>query len=227
MQESGSVRPSALRLLSWLCSAAYLASQAWQPYPGSFALKGACVALLALMAFRSGIPILGVALVLSSAGDVLLDLDPERLFVYGLGLFLLVHLIYILLFSRSRTIPPVIGRVQAGMVILVSGYCGSIAAWLLPGLGNLQIPVGIYMCAITVMVVTAILARCAQPSVVWGALLFLASDSLLAVNKFKMPVPYRDYLVWATYYLGQYGIAIGFLNEKLRPKSGALAPKEC
>ena len=45
--------------------------------------------------------------------------------------------------------------------------------------------------------------------------LFLISDSILAINKFKSPLPLRGYLVWATYYLAQYGIAIGFLREKL------------
>ena len=99
------------------------------------------------------------------------------------------------------------------MVIMVAGYCGSIGAWLAPRLGSLTIPVVIYICAITVMVVTAILVRSSEPWVVWGAMLFLMSDSLLAIDKFKTPVPYRDYLVWATYYLGQYGIAIGFLRE--------------
>jgi hypothetical protein len=33
----------------------------------------------------------------------------------------------------------------------------------------------------------------------------------LAVNKFKAPVPYRDVLVWTTYYVGQFAIANGFL----------------
>jgi hypothetical protein len=44
-----------------------------------------------------------------------------------------------------------------------------------------------------------------------GAVLFLISDSLLAIHKFKAPMPLRDYLVWSTYYLGQCGIALGYL----------------
>ena len=163
------------------------------PYRGSFALKGACVALLAVMAFQRGFTGLGLALAISSAGDVLLDLDPERLFVYGLALFLLVHLIYIFLFLRHGQLPRAVGWTEAAMVVLVSGNCGSVGAWLLPGVGSLMIQVALYLCAITVMVVSAILARSAQPWVMWGAVLFLVSDSLLAINKFKAPVPYR---VW-------------------------------
>jgi uncharacterized membrane protein YhhN len=45
--------------------------------------------------------------------------------------------------------------------------------------------------------------------------LFLISDSILAVSKFKSPMPAGGYLIWGTYYLAQYGIAIGFLREKL------------
>ena len=215
MQQGADRASTTLQSVSLLCSAAYLASQTWQPYAGNWALKGSCVAIMAAMAFRGGIPILGLALALSSAGDILLDLDPERLFVFGLALFLLVHLIYIFLFLRNRFVPRAIGWNQAAMVIVVAGYCGSIGAWLAPSLGNLMVPVVIYICAITVMVVTAILVRSSQPWVVWGAMLFLMSDSLLAINKFKTPVPYRDYLVWATYYLGQYGITIGFLREQV------------
>ncbi len=205
-----------LRLLSLLCAAAYLVSQVWMPYRGSFALKGSCVALLAVMAIQRGVTGLGLALALSAVGDVLLDLDPERLFIYGLALFLLVHLIYIFLFLRHGPLPRAVGFTEAAMVVMVAGYCGSIGAWILPGVGSLMLPVALYLGAITVMVVSAILARSAQPWVMWGAVLFLVSDSLLAINKFKAPVPYRDYLVWATYYLGQYGIAVGFLNPAPR-----------
>ncbi len=203
-----------LRLVSSLCAAAYLASQAWQPYPGNWALKGSCVAILAVIAFRQGHPILATALALSSAGDILLDLNPERLFVFGLALFLFVHLLYIFVFMRNRRIPDALPWSRAAIVILVAGYSGSIGAWLLPDLGGLMLPVAIYICAITGMVVTAVLVRFDERPVVWGAVLFLISDSLLAIDKFKTPLAYRDYLVWATYYLGQYGIAAGLLQQE-------------
>ena len=70
-------------------------------------------------------------------------------------------------------------------------------------------------CAITAMVLAAILARFSNPWVAVGAILFLISDSLLAVNKFKTPVPFRDVLVWTTYYVGQFLIANSF------PRKGA------
>ncbi|MBO0858144.1 MAG: hypothetical protein J2P21_06745 [Chloracidobacterium sp.] len=51
-----------------------------------------------------------------------------------------------------------------------------------------------------------------------GAILFLISDSILDVNKFKAPAPMAGYSIWATYYLAQFGIAIGFLREKMGEK---------
>lgn len=209
-----------LRLVSLSCSAAYLISQAWQPYPGNWALKGACVAILAVIALRQGVPTLAIALALSSAGDILLDLNPVRLFVFGLALFLLVHLLYVFLFMRNRHVPDSLPWTRAAIVILVAGYSGSIGAWLLPDLGGLMLPVAVYICAITAMVVTAVLVRFEERGVVWGAVLFLISDSLLAIDKFKAQVPYRDYLVWATYYLGQYGIATGFLRQQRPGQAG-------
>ena len=104
-------------------------------------------------------PVLGLALALSTAGDVLLELDPERLFVYGLGSFLLAHLVYTFLFVRNRRRPMAPGSsriLAAGLVLL---YSVAISSWLLPSLGDLLVPVAVYMCAITAMVLSAILAR--------------------------------------------------------------------
>ena len=208
------MRHRMLRWLSLACGFVYLGTERWQPYPGSVIIKGLSVGPLAVLAFVAGSPLLGAALALSTLGDVLLDLDPVRLFVFGLGSFLVAHLVYISVFirNRRRTVPFGAPRLLlAGLVLL---YSIAVSVWLLPSLGGLIVPVTIYMCTITAMVISAILARFENPWVAVGAILFLISDSLLAVNKFKTPVPYRDFLVWSTYYAGQYGIAIGFLAAK-------------
>ena len=195
-----------LRLLSIFFGILYLVTQPWQPYPGSFIVKGLSVGLLAAIAFPR-IPVLGFALAVSTLGDVLLDLDPQRLFVYGLGSFLIAHITYIVLFVQHRPRPFTAKPPKIAAAIGVLLYSVAISAWLLPSLGDLKIPVAIYMCAITTMAITAILARFPTPWVAIGAILFVASDSLLAINKFKTPIPYRDILVWSTYYAAQYAIA--------------------
>jgi len=225
----------ALFLLSVICSFFYLATQSIQPYPGGVVLKVLSVAPLAAIAFRTrrgpsakqrGVEwsqdrdnvILAVALAFSSLGDALLDLDPELHFIKGLLAFLAAHLIYILLFVRNRARPLRPKVWQLALVAAVLIYSLLLSLWLAPSLGTMAAPVMIYVCVITVMAVSAILARFSKPWVYTGVILFLISDSILAVDKFKSPAPLRGYLVWATYYLAQYGIAIGFLREKLGDK---------
>lgn len=196
-----------LRALSVVSGVVYL-------FTGGVVLKGFSVGPLAVLAFVSGNPMLGTALAISTLGDVLLDLDPEKLFVFGLGSFLLAHFIYLATFIRNRARPLALGAAQMVPAALVFIYSVSVSAWLLPSLGGLIIPVAIYMCAITAMVLSAILARFSNPWVAAGAILFLISDSLLAINKFKTPIPLRDVLVWSTYFAGQFAIANGFLARR-------------
>ena len=205
------------RTLAWLslaCGAVYFSTLSWQPYPASFAIKGLSIAALALMAFLARSPLLGVALSISALGDVLLDLDPQRLFVFGLASFLAAHLVYLAVFVGARSTRPLPGSRESTVALLVILFVVSVAMWLMPSLGTLAVPVFIYMCAITVMVLSAILARFSNYWVARGAVLFLISDTLLAINKFKQPVPYHDFLIWGTYYAGQYAIATGFLKHK-------------
>jgi uncharacterized membrane protein YhhN len=224
-----------LLLLSIVCSFFYLITQSFQPYPGSVLLKVLSVALLAALAFRAqreppskprGVEwlrdrdnvILGMALAFSSLGDALLDLDPARLFIKGLLAFLVAHLIYILLFVRNWVWPLRPKGWQLAVVVAVLFYSLLLSQWLAPSLGDLVAPVMLYVCVITVMAVSAILVGFSTTWVYTGVILFLISDSILAVNKFRAPVPLSGYLIWATYYMAQYGIAIGFLREKLDEK---------
>src|SRR5262245_1464090 len=222
----------ALLLISVICSFIYLITQSFQPYPGSVVSKVLSVAPLAVIRFRaprspSAKPllvewfqdrdnvILGLALVFSSLGDALLDLDPERLFVAGLLAFLVAHFIYILLFVRNWVWPLRPKGWQLAIVAAVLIYSLLLSKWLAPSLGTVAGPVMLYVCVITAMVVTAMLAGFSKPWVYTGVTLFLISDSILAVNKFKSPMLMGGYLIWATYYLAQCGIAIGFLRERL------------
>lgn len=206
-----------LLLLSLACSTLYFVTKSWQPFSGSVALKGLCIAPLAVMAFRL-LPapnhwLLGGALAFSTLGDIFLDL--RGMFVQGLGAFLVAHLIYVVLFLSNWQRPVRLSANQQISLAALLFFSLAQTMWLWPGLGQLAIPVACYIGAITLMVASAIIGRFRQSWIVWGALLFLISDSLIGINKFKTPVPLRDYLVWATYYLGQCGIALGFLREKL------------
>jgi uncharacterized membrane protein YhhN len=195
------MRRTIVLTVSVLAAAAYLIS----PHPPSTVLKGLSVSLLAVVALASGRKLLATALLLSSLGDVLLDLSA-RLFVAGLAAFLAAHLVYIVLFVRHRRAAQNEARRYAVLAALLA-YGVAFGAWLWPGLGPLRIPVMVYMTAILAMVWTATRAGYRSHWVMAGALLFLLSDSMLGANKFRMAIPGHGFLVWTTYYLGQWLLA--------------------
>jgi uncharacterized membrane protein YhhN len=212
-----------LLLLSVVCSVAYPAMRASWP-AASVVLKASSIAPLAVLAFRvlgradrdvtprRANAILATALTLSCAGDIFLAVDPRRYFGHALGAFLLAHLAYILLFVRSWPRPLRPSRRQLILTALVLVYGLLMTSWLAPGFGRLAVPATVYAGAITAMTVSAVLAGFSRPYVLIGAILFLISDSLIAVARFKPGWSAAGYLVWPTYYLGQYGISIGFLR---------------
>ncbi len=207
-----------LLALSLACGAAYLITRGLPEFTGSVVIKVLAVAPLALIAFRvlrdrDGL-LLANSLTFSTLGDMFLGIDGERLFVFGLASFLIAHLLYIVLFVRNRSKSVISSAGQKVLAALVMIFSVAMFAWLWPNLGDLKLPVAAYLCAITGMGVTATRAGFRAPWVVIGAMLFIVSDSLIAVGKFKSPIEYGNYLIWATYYIGQLFIALGFIREK-------------
>jgi uncharacterized membrane protein YhhN len=211
-----------LLVLSLICGAAYLVTRGLPAFTGSVVIKVLTVAPLALIAFRmlrdrDGL-MLANSLSFSTLGDMFLGIDGEKLFVFGLVSFLIAHLLYIVLFVRNRPKHMIASAGQKIIAALVMFFSAAMFAWLWPNLGDMRLPVAAYLCAITGMGVTATLAGFRAPWVVIGAMLFIVSDSMIAVGKFKSPIEYSDYLIWITYYVGQLFIALGFIREKNRSR---------
>ena len=157
-----------------------------------------------------------IGLVLSLVGDVFL-LWPKEGFLPGLVSFLLAHLAYIAAFCVPARL--------AARPLVFAGY-GVVAALILsqlwPGVpGALRAPVLAYVVCLATMA--------AQAAVWWrasagnadegharaaaiGGLLFMVSDSLLAINKFALPLPFASLWILATYWAAQWSIA-----SSLRP----------
>lgn len=192
------------------------------PAPVRILIKASGVGMLALLVFRQppviggrpwGRSWLGTALALSTLGDIFLAGRGTNSFIYGLSSFLLAHLTYLCLFVQRwrRPLRPPIIRLSSTAAFLTFSLFFS--QWLAPGLGELAVPVMIYVSAITLMVVASLWANFSNRWVVIGAILFMVSDSILAADKFRHEAPLSSYLIWATYYLGQYGIAMGCLID--------------
>jgi uncharacterized membrane protein YhhN len=90
---------------------------------------------------------------------------------------------------------------------------------LYPVLGDLKIPVMVYALVLTVMVLQSIFrygftSSASFWNVCIGALFFLASDSLLAINKFLQPLPSASLLIMVTYMVAQYSITVGAISHQ-------------
>lgn len=158
-----------------------------------------------------------LALIFSLLGDILLmfvDQSPDY-FILGLMSFLLAHICYCLVFLISRN--PKTNF--AGATAVLCSYAFGLFYLLKDGLGNLLIPVLIYMVVILMMVMTAFLRQKKVPTksfilVFIGALLFVISDSILALNKFYMPLKFSGMSIMLSYALAQYLIVLGIIKQR-------------
>jgi uncharacterized membrane protein YhhN len=158
-----------------------------------------------------------LALGFSVLGDILLmfvDQSPH-FFTIGLVAFLLAHVMYILVFLKHRNKQkPIIG-----FVILLLAYASGLFYLLKGGLGAMLIPVIVYMVVILSMATTAFMRKgivnhMSYNLVFVGAIFFMISDSILALNKFYEPLPFSNISIMLTYALAQFFIVIGILKLK-------------
>lgn len=195
-------------------SIVYLATIPFQPYPGHFAIKAIPILSLAILALATipGIKgkLLFIALLFSVAGDVTLSLGTGEFFVFGLGLFLTAQIVYIAIFSRDFKVQK--PRIPVAAILVV--YAVVMAIIMMPSLKEMALPVYVYLAVITTMGIFAAFRASANRLVLYGALFFIASDSMIAINKFLTPVPASDYLIMITYYLAQFLIVYGYIRER-------------
>ena len=110
--------------------------------------------------------------------------------------------------------------VRSGSVCAAMGVC--VYLFLLPGLDGLMVYLGaIYILLISMMAWRAV-ARVKFLNDQWtwtglcssgGAILFLISDFVIAVNKFRFEVPYSHQIIMLTYYAAQLGIAVSVVDS--------------
>jgi uncharacterized membrane protein YhhN len=154
-------------------------------------------------------------LVLSLAGDVFLMLPEERSypvepFLLGLVSFLLGHVTYIvgMAIDHESWALTLLG------LVVVAGALAAVAPRILGSVGaeapEMRLPVVVYMTIISTMVVASF-GR-AVPVGIAGALLFYASDSILAWNRFVRPSPTLRVMVMVTYHLAQVGLVLSLLG---------------
>jgi uncharacterized membrane protein YhhN len=204
--------------LPWLVLASALlciaAATAVIPSAAAFVFKPLTTLLVIVWAWPRGAAqatqrrLVLVGLWLSLAGDVFL-LWPREGFLPGLVSFLLAHLAYIAAFSvpvRFAARP----LVFAAYAVVAAAILSALWHGVPPGL---RVPVIAYVaCLASMAAQAAVWWRSAPTSTEarWaalGGLLFMASDSLLAINKFATPLPASALWILASYWAAQMCIA--------------------
>jgi uncharacterized membrane protein YhhN len=151
-----------------------------------------------------------VGLAFSLGGDVALMLRSNRMFLIGLVLFLVTLIIYLLAFTIPNGFHS--ADLITGAVLLA--FAAAVYLYLQPGLGKMKGPVILYILVICFLVNRALstfFGSAFTPTQAWllsaGACLFLLSDLVLAINRFRHPLK-AEYLSLFAYYGGQLLIAL-------------------
>jgi uncharacterized membrane protein YhhN len=146
-------------------------------------------------------------LALSLAGDIFLMLRNKR-FVEGLTAFLFAHLFYIAAFLNVTTV-----RADFGTVLPLFLYALIMMTVLFPTLGRMKIPVAVYIFVVTIMAGVAIqrfvdIGGTSALRAFLGALLFVVSDSALAINRFVKKFSAAQAVILSTYFAAQWLLAL-------------------
>ncbi len=162
-----------------------------------------------------------LALVFSWLGDVVLMFTHLNflLFFAGLSAFLVAHIVYIFAFVKATnkgklTIKLSIVPIFFLVFFTLLGYL------ILPYVDAvIQVPITVYAFVLLLMVSAAFFRKGNTNllSFQWvfvGAILFIVSDSLLAINRFSQTIPYANIAVMVTYIIAQWMIVKGLLYHR-------------
>ncbi len=140
-------------------------------------------------------------------GDVFLLFEGADFFTYGLASFLLGHLVYIKLtvgfLPKDLTAKMITSAVPFVLLFGVLMYL------IYPNLGGMLVPVVVYGITISTFGSIALLNYRGNKSTenLWlfmGALIFMLSDSLIALNRFYQPHQLYGVSIMVTYILAQF-----------------------
>jgi uncharacterized membrane protein YhhN len=201
-----------LTLLAILSASLHIRAEYRGPQYHVYLFKPLTMVFILLMAAQAGWPgpprykvAIIAGLLFSLAGDVFLMLPSDR-FVAGLVSFLIAHLFYIAAFTSGT------GFGFSWRLLPCAIYGILIFSILAPHLGGMKLPVLVYMVVILVMAWQAWerwsqTGQSAALLAFLGAVLFVISDSALAVNRFRGGYKGAQALILSTYFAAQWLIA--------------------
>lgn len=181
-------------------------------FPLHAMIKTAPIWLLAVIAWREAPQIyrmpLALALVFCGLGDFALASPFALSFPAGMAAFLVGHLFYLWIFSRSLRRWADLDHSRRLIIFLIAIYTMVMGVIVLPHTGVLLPAITVYF-AVLALMAAASFASLAPRWTRIGALLFVLSDSLIGIDKFLAPLEFRHISVMSSYYAAQVLILAG------------------
>ena len=146
-----------------------------------------------------------LGLVASSIGDILLSLPIELSLVLGIAAFFVAQSLYTANFLSTFRFQ--VRRLWLALLIVAWAIC--MALWLVPNTGELFRAILMYLAVITLMGIAAAFRAAPALTVFAGALAFILSDSLIAIDRFIESFAGSGFWIMASYYLAQFLIVSG------------------
>ncbi len=160
------------------------------------------------------------ALIGSWFGDIFLMFQGNNplFFIFGLGSFLLAHVAYISVFRKFKR--SVNNRLSFVIIIVSIGYTAGLLYFLWPSLGEMTIPVLLYAFVLAVMGAVGVIQNLKLNNlIVFGVVLFVVSDSMIAYNKFAEAFSGSSFLIMLTYISAQYLLIQGLSSRIIKNQS--------
>lgn len=138
----------------------------------------------------------------------------ELFFLGGLSSFLLAHVFFIVVFHHIRIREGIKSNIWFLLIVVI--YYAILIAWLSPHLGDKKLAVRIYGIVISFMLMMAlhmsfIKNKRAGLFILSGAILFVLSDSILAIDKFYSSFELAGICIMLTYGIAQFLIVRGMI----------------
>lgn len=149
------------------------------------------------------------ALACSLVGDVLLMLPREQ-FVGGLAAFLVAHVCYIAGFVAAGLRAPAVAVALVGTAVVLAPVARRVLRGVQTHEPALRPPVVAYLVVIAAMLAAA--AASGNVLAAAGAVLFVASDSMIAWSRFVAPFDAAPVAIMVTYHLAQAGFVLSLLR---------------
>jgi len=155
------------------------------------------------------------AMFFSFLGDVLL-LDKNNMFLYGIAAFLITQLLYVLIIAKD--LPRSDFKTKALALLPFLFFFTGLISILKDGLGEFLIPVIIYGLAISIFGFVSLLNYLlkkdrASLTLLIGAILFILSDSMIALHKFYEPQAIYPSAIMITYIAAQF-LIFGYMIKQ-------------